>query len=250
MRKFRTWLLLAALALRVSAAAAAGRLDVVDPEIDGNAGPRRATAMTFFKTASAVAMGTMLLDAGVREDLFPLRNSERSQHLRSFGDQAQIAGPAIGSLFLLHGIAFHNPKSRQTALLAYESFLVSGGIASALKATTGRERPSSTNHPGQFFKRSGDSSFPSGHTTTAFAAATVFSKQYPHWYVAVPAYGAAAAVGYSRLSSNKHWMSDVAAGAAIGYGVGHLLWRHADRASRKSSGMYVAPNGLGWKKEF
>jgi membrane-associated phospholipid phosphatase len=63
-----------------------------------------------------------------------------------------------------------------------------------------------------------DKSFPSGHTSTAFAVATSLSLQYRKWYVVVPAYAWASSVGYSRLYLGEHYPTDVLAGAAIGAG--------------------------------
>jgi len=58
--------------------------------------------------------------------------------------------------------------------------------------------------------------FPSGHTSVAFSAATSLTLIYKKWYVAVPAYTWASAVGYSRLYLGQHYPSDVFAGAVVG----------------------------------
>jgi membrane-associated phospholipid phosphatase len=63
-----------------------------------------------------------------------------------------------------------------------------------------------------------DSSFPSGHTSVAFATATALSINFPKWYVIVPAYSYAAMVGYARMYQGVHYPSDVLAGALIGSG--------------------------------
>jgi hypothetical protein len=62
-------------------------------------------------------------------------------------------------------------------------------------------------------------SFPSGHTSAAFALASVAEQHYG-WKVGAAAYAAAAAMGASRLMEDKHYLSDVVAGATIGYMVG------------------------------
>lgn len=65
---------------------------------------------------------------------------------------------------------------------------------------------------------SSDNSFPSGHTATAFAGAEFFNREYgglSPWY-GVAAYTTAATTGYLRIYNNKHWFSDVLAGAGIG----------------------------------
>lgn len=62
------------------------------------------------------------------------------------------------------------------------------------------------------------SSFPSGHTATAFAAAEFLRREYwkvSPWY-GIAGYAAAATTGYLRMYNNKHWLGDVAAGAGIG----------------------------------
>jgi undecaprenyl-diphosphatase len=67
-----------------------------------------------------------------------------------------------------------------------------------------------------------DASFPSGHTSTAFALATSMSIQYKKWYVVVPAFAWAGSVGYSRMYLGEHYPTDVLAGAAIGIGSAYL----------------------------
>src|SRR6185369_1691468 len=67
-------------------------------------------------------------------------------------------------------------------------------------------------------------SFPSGHTIAAFAAATVFAREYKDKpIVPIIAYSAATLIGLSRITENAHWISDVFAGAAIGYFTGRLI---------------------------
>lgn len=61
-------------------------------------------------------------------------------------------------------------------------------------------------------------SFPSGHTSNAFALATSLSMTYKKWYVVVPAYTWAASVAYSRMHLGVHYPSDVMAGAVLGAG--------------------------------
>ena len=66
------------------------------------------------------------------------------------------------------------------------------------------------------------SSFPSSHTSTAFATATALSIQLKKWYVVVPSFAWATAVGYSRLQLGEHYPTDVLTGAAVGIGSAYL----------------------------
>ncbi|MEO7767590.1 MAG: phosphatase PAP2 family protein [Ferruginibacter sp.] len=88
-----------------------------------------------------------------------------------------------------------------------------------LKAIFNRTRPSDE-YPGQVFvlTTSKGHSFPSGHTSLAFATATSFTLTYKKWCIAVPAYLWAGCVGYSRMYLGKHYPSDVLGGAVVGAG--------------------------------
>jgi len=190
--------------------------------------------------ATVIVLVVSRFDRGIRADIFNWQNADESKDMRRLGDKAQIAGPVLGTAFLLQGLAFDNRKSVDTGVLSYEAFVVSGLTCFAIKALLGRERPVETSDSDRFRPFRSDSSFPSGHTTVAFAAATVFSEQYPHWYVIAPSYGVASAVGFSRMYANKHWMSDVVAGAFLGTTAAHLLRRHRKRSA--TSAWRLEPN--------
>ncbi|MEP6732281.1 MAG: phosphatase PAP2 family protein [bacterium] len=124
-----------------------------------------------------------------------------------------------------------------------EAVILASGVTSVLKGVLGRARPYVTNDTnphdfsfgrgfgggtriknpsGQLYGTSDYQSFPSGHATTAFAAAAAVTSEmrrmYPKsvWYVAPVMYGGATLVGLSRMYHNNHWASDVVLGAAIG----------------------------------
>ncbi len=75
-----------------------------------------------------------------------------------------------------------------------------------------------------------DGAFPSGHTSIAFAGATYLHRRYG-WHYGVPAYGAAAVVGWSRIDSDHHDLTDVLGGAALGAGVAFLLTDRLEEVS-------------------
>jgi len=78
-----------------------------------------------------------------------------------------------------------------------------------------------------------NSAFPSGHTTVAFAAATVFAMEYKDRpLVRIIAYSAATLIGLSRITENKHWTTDVVAGAALGYFTGRHVVNNYHRYAK------------------
>ncbi len=116
-----------------------------------------------------------------------------------------------------------------------EAVVLSSLSAHVLKFTFGRQRPSQTTSPDRFGK--GGSSFPSGHTTAAFAAAQVLVDELPQeqWGWRLLAYGLAGATAYGRMNSNAHWLSDTVAGAALGIVTGRFVSnRRQERTSQVS----------------
>jgi membrane-associated phospholipid phosphatase len=110
---------------------------------------------------------------------------------------------------------------------------VTAGITEVLKYSVNRERPFST-YPDISKKASaGSPSFPSGHTSNAFAAATSISLSYPKWYVIVPSYLWAGTVGFSRMDLGVHYPSDVLAGAVIGSGTAYKINQKLNPPRRK-----------------
>lgn len=118
--------------------------------------------------------------------------------------------------------------AQQTYVLAAEAVLDAEMLTSVMKDVTRRLNPGLVPPGGNFsatwFRKKNGSwirgigSFPSGHTIAAFSVATVYARRYPHpawrrW----AAYGLAGVVGFSRVSLETHFVSDVFAGAALGY---------------------------------
>ncbi|MBI3517911.1 MAG: phosphatase PAP2 family protein [Bacteroidetes bacterium] len=99
-------------------------------------------------------------------------------------------------------------------------------LTSGLKYTINRQRPYDQ-YPNDIVKRTnaGKYSFPSGHTSTAFATATALTLSTKKWYVAVPSYAYACAVGYSRMRLGVHFPSDILGGMIVGIGSSLLVFQ-------------------------
>jgi membrane-associated phospholipid phosphatase len=120
-------------------------------------------------------------------------------------------------------------KMTNTALLSAEALASAEVLAVVFKTATNRLRPSDvppyTSFGDSWFEggsrlSSSHQSFPSGHTIAAFSVATVVARRYgSHRWVPFVAYGAAAAVGFSRISLSAHFASDVFLGGVFGYSI-------------------------------
>jgi membrane-associated phospholipid phosphatase len=128
--------------------------------------------------------------------------------------------------FLLTGIIAKDRKAEDTGVLLVATGIVNFGITHGLKAGFNRNRPyEALDNVHLPTGPEGTRSFPSGHTSTAFAMATMVSLQYPKWYVIVPSYAWAGLVGYSRMALGVHYPSDVLVGALVGAGSAYLIHR-------------------------
>jgi membrane-associated phospholipid phosphatase len=122
------------------------------------------------------------------------------------------------------GLIKHDDKLFRNACVSLGATAINSGITLAMKYSFNRERPFIT-YPDITKKSQGGSpSFPSGHTSSAFAAATSLSLAYPKWYVIVPTYSWAGTVAYSRMHLGVHYPSDVLAGALVGAGSAWLTY--------------------------
>jgi len=124
---------------------------------------------------------------------------------------ALIAGTGLYAAFI------DDRDGYREAWSLIEAGAFSGITAEALGYAAGRERPDATTSANRWGK--GGDSFPSLHTTVAFAVGTVFAEsgndEY-RWIRRIIGYGVASATGYVRVSENVHWLSDSVAGAALG----------------------------------
>jgi membrane-associated phospholipid phosphatase len=120
-----------------------------------------------------------------------------------------------------------NERISHTGRLATAAVLQTELLVGGIKLLASRERPDKVGGEGEF--RAGGQSFPSGHTATSFAFATVVANEYRDKpWVSVGAYGMATAVGLSRIGGLRHFPSDVLIGATIGHLIGRYILRHHD----------------------
>ena len=132
-------------------------------------------------------------------------------------EAGQLLGGSIvqfGGAFLTYSVGQFAPQSEIAGLGRdlVRAQIVTAGMTQLLKYSVGRERPDGSSRR----------SFPSGHSSGTFATAAVFQRRYG-WKAGLPAFGVAAYVAASRLSENKHYLSDIVFGAAIGLAGGRTV---------------------------
>src|SRR5574338_160622 len=136
----------------------------------------------------------------------------------------------VAATFYLLGRTNGNSRARETGLLSAEALVNSLITAGVLKGISQRARPTDGRDRSEFFD--GGSSFPSGHSTQAWAVATVIASEYKHRpAVQIAAYGIASAVSVARFTGHKHYISDVVAGSALGFGIGRFVYKAHHRES-------------------
>jgi membrane-associated phospholipid phosphatase len=161
--------------------------------------------------AGAVA-ATTLIDHEARDVIARNHSHALDEITRAIEPLGGGRSTAVILGFLAYGVVRNDERAKATAFdSAMSSLIASRAITPALKAITRRTRPNG-----------GHYSFPSNHTTEAFALASSIAEHYPAArYVA---YGLAGGVGFARMYHNAHWISDVAAGAIIGTAVGRTVF--------------------------
>jgi membrane-associated phospholipid phosphatase len=118
------------------------------------------------------------------------------------------------------------PLARETGLLTGESLADALVLSEAGKAVFRRDSPLTGNGRGDFFKSSfSDASFPSNHATAAWAMAAVIGDEYPGWFSRTVVYTLAGTTSIGRIVAEKHFPSDVLVGSALGWLVGHYVYR-------------------------
>jgi len=148
-----------------------------------------------------------------------------------FGDLRGV-GPALLGAFAF-GWVTHRPAVTAASVRIGLSVFAAGAASEAVKLASGRSRPDrAPGDPDDFSPFHGADSFPSGHTTVMFAFASALTTESTSRWVPWVAYPAAAVVGAARIADDRHWLSDVVAGAALG-GFGG---RECDRWLRRRSG--------------
>jgi hypothetical protein len=190
--------------------------------------------------ASLAVVGTALvIDRPLRDEMRRHSGDNAAlTQIERFGAQYSVG--VVGGFYLIGALA-DNENSRQVAQDALSASLIASGIITpAIKLVAGRSRPRDDVGIYNFKPFSNaNSSFPSGHTTEAFALASVIANHYDETWVTCASYSLAGLVGLARTYHHAHFASDVVAGALIGTLVGKSVVKH--NTSLRSGKLVLLP---------
>jgi membrane-associated phospholipid phosphatase len=191
------------------------------------------------------AIATASLADGAVNDWVQDRRTPQSDDLarifRYGGEPVVTLG--VGGGIVVAGTIAGKPEVQRSGGRVLLSVLAAELMTGAIKVTAGRFRPAETDNPYIFKPFSGHDSFPSGHTTVAFALATSLSHEIHNTWASAALYTFATGTAWSRLNDERHWLSDVLAAATVGITTATIVNRHPPR-------FLAEPNGRGVRLEW
>jgi hypothetical protein len=191
--------------------------------------PSRFTSKEWLYAGGLVGLtaGSFFIDKSIR-DVVAKNHSNTMDDITEVGHKYGNAGYMIilsGAAYLTGKIIKNNDIS-ETSRMILETLAYAGIITTVLKVGMGRARPYTGDGAFDFFnfKLNNDFlSFPSGHSTTAFAVSSVLAAKINNVYASIALYGLAGLTMYQRIYSDNHWFSDTFAGAVISTVIGNAI---------------------------
>ena len=179
----------------------------------------------------ALAVGTALLTLADQ----PLRNATQGDQNyyynvaieggRIYGEWYSIVG--LAGSFGVYGLLARDTTAKKIAIELLQAGIYSEAVTFLLKISVGRARPYTNEGPKSFHPFTGlntdYNSFPSGHSTSAFALSTIMSRHANSTALKILAYVPAGFTLFSRIYQDKHWISDELLGACVGFFVGNWV---------------------------
>ena len=197
--------------------------------------PRQSLWLPLAAASVSIGLG-LTLDKPVHSFAINHQTSFFSQvsHVTDALAEKTIVVPALLTTFA-GSYLLKDEKLKTTAWNAIKSVMVTSILTEGIKITVGRGRPFVSGNNLSFNSFNGNDaykSFPSGHSSFAFAVFTPFAETYSRWLYLVPA-----SVALGRVYQQKHWLTDVMVGGAMGWASGYLFTH-----SKKK--VVVGPGGL------
>jgi membrane-associated phospholipid phosphatase len=196
----------------------------------------------YWAGAGVAIGGAAFADIKVRERALTW-NGETSEHLADVMRYLPLAAGTAAVLGYVGGRAFDHPELADASRRIGTSMAVVVVATELIKLPVGRVRPDeSDTETDNYQPFSGHASFPSGHTSLSFAWAAAVDRETDAGWVPWLVYPLASLVGWSRIHDDKHWASDVVAGAALG---GWGAWKTEDYLRARDGADHGSQLGLG-----
>ncbi|MGC4080997.1 MAG: phosphatase PAP2 family protein [Vicinamibacterales bacterium] len=191
--------------------------------------PSRQT-MQWLLVGAVAATGARHADSHIGQSL------SKADQLREVSEPGALIGSTplqlgLSAASYALGRATSSPRMTAAGADLFRAQLLAQGLTIGMKEAVRRKRP-----------EGGGFAFPSGHSTVSFASATVLQQHFG-WRVGAPAYALASYVALSRVQMKRHYLSDVAFGAALGIAAGRTIT--LDRQRRMQLAPMAADGGAG-----
>jgi membrane-associated phospholipid phosphatase len=184
----------------------------------------------------------------------------QNETLMNVGERYGSIGAASLALvpYILLSAIDADEKNIRVWRTTFNAYAVSTVSVIALKGLIGRARPYVNKGPNEFkafsYLNSDYQAFPSGHTTVAVGVSVALAESVDSWWLRSTLYPLAGLAAYSRMAQNKHWLTDVLAGAALGYF--SARWSLRREINRQEKSAHILPywmehhSGIQWVKAF
>lgn len=209
-----------------------------------------------------MASRDMLYVAGVGVSLFALQRYdqrvsdeltqiEKGNLIRAVEEVGNVKAlrPLALTLFL-GSLMTNNRRFQDAAFTSFEAMIYTNLLTSILKTVYGRSRPFQEQGPHRFRPFGGNTSFPSSHSSVAFAVVTPWVLYYPGLATA-GLYLLSAGTAATRIITRFHWLTDVIGGSALGFTVAYFITRrHQDASQRAQIAPELGFNRIGIRVTF
>ncbi len=176
--------------------------------------------LKFNKKILYVGIPAVVLSFLADKEVEDFIKSNKTETLDDIGSSFSSIAPQYlilsGALGYLYGFFTKNGKFAYASQLSVESSIIAASIVLPIKIIVGRKRPEDTDKIMEFGFHDFDASFPSGHTAVAFAFFGSYASVYNKGFIPYVLYSIPVLIGFGRIYEDKHYFSDVVAGAVIG----------------------------------
>ena len=197
--------------------------------------------------ATAVLVGLSFTDQAISDQAIDWGSGTFGGFLDATNEIGGPYGFLIPTSVFALSFASDDTKFQDAAFTSLQSYVYSNTLVFLTKIVVGRSRPDAGKGPHDFNPFSGAASFPSGHTSSVFAMIMPWVFYYPG-PVTYALVAVAAGTAIARIQRQRHWFTDVLAGAAISTAMSHFLYKRHRNAQDPSVG--IMPTGSGLSMRF